>query len=228
MSDFPQGTMLVVPKNVQIQGWIDYLDLIVSQRKGQVPVTYAGEIQLTFGIEPMNEYWEDWDSVILDRCPDLKKYVSLYVQLMTLGSKQRTIWEQALERDKLPALATTFPRFSFNAGEFEEGTVSEMYHYPVIEHTENMLKPLGLSSYEEPKEVYSPVSSFIEEPSTTPANLVLLAQKPSIHRLKEDPKLLRTGNSPVGYPDHVTMKLKVCTTNHISSIPTTHKYIIKR
>lgn len=240
MINLPIGTILTVPKTYNTpDGWMDYIEYLSlydqsSELAEAIGLHYleslhpvqAGAIKLSLGGEDTGS-WVEWTKVgHLNQYPELKCRLQHIVSLMPNGETRKT-WEQSLEFGYLPDISTMFFCANKEAGHFHQGNSGGMYIYPVIEHSENMLRPLGQTVNEEPKALYSPVEADKVSKSKLPANFVLLGQDASLHRLREVPTMFQIGNGGVGFPPHMTVQVLINTYTYIPSVPHTHKLIIK-
>lgn len=234
----PIGTILTVPKNWFNESYIDYQNYLKldkypklaaalgSKYLNPINMVPAGAIQ--FGLADFEMYtWKQWDEVgALSKYPQLKCFISEFIQNLPLG-EVRTLWENAHKLDVLPDISGLFFRADVIGGVFSDGQCGGNYFYPMIEHTENVLKSLGRSTPEEPKKLYSSVIGEDVRDSNIPANFVLLGQDASIHRLEQSPRLIESGTGGVGFPAHMTVKVLVNTEYYYPSVPRTHKIVIK-
>lgn len=225
MTNLPKGTILTVPVECNIQGWSDYLPYALCNQSCYAPssLVRAGSIKLTFGIEPENEYWKAWDSVRLDYCDDLKTAVSLYIQNMPFD-KVRDIWETAFNNGRLPDIER-YIRIHDEGGLIGDGNTKANLQYPMMEHKDNFLKPIGLGTPTDVKETLEPSNTGYF--TDIPAKYIYLVQRVNSHEFKDTPTMYQIGAGMETYPSYVTMKVMVNTVNHFSGIPATHKYIIK-
>ena len=224
----PLGTILTVTKCTELDGWEE-----VNSFNSDIEPVQVGEVKLSLGIESDTEVWKEWNSINLEYYPELKNTVHFYIENMPLNSN-RKLWENYFELGILPPITDYFPKFgnSKSLGIFDLGKTSYPLVMPFIEHTENVLKPIGRSTDEPPKKLYSPVLSGNTEINNTkpniPSNFVLLAQKASIHNLESTPVYISNeNNAEISIPPHINFKLMVCTQTHYSGVPLTHKLIIK-
>lgn len=221
----PCGTILTVPKNTKMEGWVDY-----EASMGEIEPVYAGSVKLSLGMDE-SEVWKPWNSINLNHEPELKEAVFSFIENMILNDTRKG-WEHYFELGVLPPIRNVFPKFGDYLGEFSIGSVSNPLVMPFIEHTENMLRPIGQSTEEPPKKLYSPLmggkSDFDNTVPTFPSNFVLLAQRASIHNLESNPVFTSIdGGLGASIPPNISFKLLVCTKTHYPSVPLTHKLIIK-
>ena len=207
MNTLPKGTILFVENSIDLKefpAWDIY--------DGFEP-ELVGNIRLGFEDFKKNKYYKKWENIRnLSMYPELKEYVFNLFQELPKGTKSRELWETAYDLDTLPNIQDLFIAIDYRrSGWFVDGSVGTILHTPMIEHTENTVKPMGISSVEEPKDIYSPVSSYNLQISDTPANFLLLAQRTSLHNLKELPMMVQTGEDCIGYPNHITMNVYINT-----------------
>lgn len=231
MIDLPKGTLLTVPKETNVIGYIDYTDYLSNGGVGNVPITKVGDIKFSLNYHDTNNspYWKNWDLLgSIHQYDELAKFIFSLYQTFPLGSKSREVWEQAYSSGTLPNINQLFFAKSQNiAGEIIEGVPPSVLIYPMVEHTENLLRPYGTTPQEDKKEVYSPIISDKLYATDIPADFVLLAQKPDRFNLKCLPVILRQDGSTIGYPKHITLNVLINTKSYIEGIPSTHKLIIK-
>ena len=207
MNTLPKGTILFVENSIDLKefpAWNIY--------DGFEP-ELVGNIRLGFEDFKKNKYYKKWENIRnLSMYPELKEYVFNLFQELPKGTKSRELWETAYDLDTLPNIQDLFIAIDYRrSGWFVDGSVGTILHTPMIEHTENTVKPMGISSVEEPKDIYSPVSSYNLQISDTPANFLLLAQRATLHNLKELPMMVQTGEDCIGYPNHITMNVYINT-----------------
>lgn len=207
MNTLPKGTILFVENSIDLKefpAWDIY--------DGFEP-ELVGNIRLGFEDFKKNKYYKKWENIRnLSMYPELKEYVFNLFQELPKGTKSRELWETAYDLDTLPNIQDLFIAIDYRrSGWFVDGSVGTILHTPMIEHTENTVKPMGISSVEEPKDIYSPVSSYNLQISDTPANFLLLAQRATLHNLKELPMMVQTGEDCIGYPNHITMNVYINT-----------------
>ena len=220
MINLPTGSIITVPCNSNPQGYSD-----IDERA--FPKVKAGEIKLNLFGSVEYPTWKEWHTVgHLSQYPELECTLKLWVQELPLG-EIRTYWEKSLQLGFLPDIETLFFGISKKAGLFINGKAGGQYFYPMIEHTENVLRPIGQSTQEAPKETFSSVIGENVEDSTIPANFVLLAQRKSIYNLKSDPMLIQAGSGTFGYPAHLTTEIWINTQSYYPSLPYGYKYMIK-
>lgn len=222
--ELPSGTILTVLNDTYIDGWTDY-----EPRMGYIEPVYAGSVKLSFGMDE-SEVWKPWDTINLNYEPELKCVVQHLIESMPLDDI-RDVWEHYFSLGILPPVNGHFPRFD-TIGKFSIGNSSQSLIMPFIEHTENMLRPIGQSTDEAPKKLYSPImggkTKFDNNTPSFPCNFVLLAQRASVHNLEDTPVYTSTdGSVGASIPPNVGFKLLVCTQTHYSGVPLTHKLIIK-
>ena len=215
----PLGTILTVPKCTKLSGWED-----VNSSNSDIEPVYVGTVKFSLGMDE-SDIWKDWNKIEhLDYYPELKKAIHFFIESIPFD-ENRKIWEENYKLGRLPSTQFLFPRID-SVGRFSLGSNSSNYFMPFIEHTENQLRPIGRSTEELPKKLYSPVLGNDIDKTNIPTNFVLLAQRASNHTLEEEPYFL--GSENVGnIPAHLGMKLLVCTITHYPNVPLSHKLIIK-
>ncbi len=241
MKDCPIGTIMTVPKSYKCEGWINYLEGMdlakykcLSKAIGSSYLPILGGIpvgMIQYGLSVTgSSTWVEWNSIIsLTQYPELKKHIEVSIQALPLASNSRKIWEQALALDTLPSINNLFIKAGM-AGVFNEGKQGGKphFHYPVIMHTDNIMIPAGRASTLPPKELYRSITGEDVTESPYPSNMVLLAQSPSSHNMKEPAKLLMSGSDEgVGYPSNIELNVMINTQNIYPNVPSTHKLIIK-
>lgn len=225
MNELPIGTILTVPKDTYLVGWED-----VTELNSTIAPVRAGSIKLSFGMDE-SEVWKDWDKVNLFCEPELNCAVQHFIECLPCNDS-RTVWGQYIATGKLPPIRGLFPKFGNYVGEFSVGSNSHPMIMPFIEHTENMFRPIGHSTDEPPKKVYSPYmggkTQFDNTAPTFPSPFVLLAQRASVHNLEDTPVYTSTEDGVgVSIPPNLEFKLLVCTQTYYPNVPLTHKLIIK-
>lgn len=223
--DLPIGTILTVPKDTYLVGWED-----VTELNSTIEPVRAGSVRLSFGMDE-SEVWQDWDKVNLFCEPELNCVVQQFIECMSCD-ESRAGWEHYFISGKLPPIKGFFPKFGNRIGEFSVGNSGHPMIMPFIEHTENMFRPIGQSTDEPPKKVYSPFmggkTKFDNTVPSFPSPFVLLAQRASVHNLEDTPVYTATEyGSHVPIPPNLEFKLLVCTQTHYPNVPLTHKLIIK-
>lgn len=236
--NLPIGSLMLFPEASFQEGWVRLSKYLRNRNKypslkrlgisgENIEIVKAGTINLSlFGLDSCN--WIKWEDVgSIHAYPDLVKAIEVWSTTLT-DKRSREIWSNALSLGTLPNIEELFIKLNRDSGVFEEGrNGGYFYSYPVIEHTDTILRPIGMSSVEEPKEVYFSISGNKVEETDIPANLVLLGQDPSIHRLKETPKLIKNGNAEIGKPSNITFNVLVCVKDYIPNIPTGFTWFIK-
>lgn len=227
MDNLPLGTILTVPKDITVVGYKDYLTYLEEGNTGSIEPVKVGNLRFDlFGTETGS--WKEWNSVgHISQYPELKCYLFHFYQSFPLDSPERKVWEDTYNMGFLPDISNRFFKVSSTGGVFDIGSIGAMYHFPVIEHTENLMRPIGQTLHEDPKDLYSPIVAQNVTVTDVPANLVLLGQRPSVHTLKEPANLIQSGNDVVGHPANMSVRVMINTETHIPGIPNTHKLMIK-
>ena len=90
-----------------------------------------------------------------------------------------------------------------------------------------MIKKAGLADIEPEKETYSVTSSLVQGKSNYRADLILLGQRPSNLKLKEEAYMSYSGDAEKTEPEGLNIQLYVNTKDYIPGVPNTHKLVIK-
>lgn len=236
MSDLV-GTIKTVPKAYTDTDWIDYSEgLLISDDypllAGVLSSTYLGSVgtvevgSVRVGFKPDSfGSWVEWHKVMLSQYPELEKFVWQMIMAMPV-SESRTIWVDAYNRGVLPNINERFLRLGKDALFTDEKNAS-LYTLPVVEYTDNLLKKAGLADIEPEKETYSVTSSLVQGKSNYRADLVLLGQRPSNFKLKEEAYMSYSGDAEKTEPEGLNIQLYVNTADYIPGVPNTHKLVIK-
>ena len=71
----PCGTILTVPKDTEMEGWVDY-----EASMGEIEPVYAGSVKLSLGMDE-SDIWKDWNKIEhLDYYPELKKAIHFFIK----------------------------------------------------------------------------------------------------------------------------------------------------
>lgn len=247
MNSLPIGTILTVPASTTpCNQWIEYVDnlqinllypnLYKVLKQEVLPAIInkvpAGAIQFSISSDSYGT-WKLWGDVFpLRNYPELLDVIKKIINNPYLTEDQKSFWGSAIHAGMLPNIENMF--FSGtnlpNGSMFAKGVNGESSHfyYPAIEHTEDILKPLGKSSVEPPKTLFNTVIGKDIQETDIPANFVLLGQRPSIHLLEKPAMLLKENHFEyVGFPDSLKVNILINTETYCPNIPKSHKLIIK-
>lgn len=252
----PIGTIITVPNNVELDGYIPYVqgtafnkdmypelfNALGSFTFGTIGSTIENELPLgtivhSLNTKPVPEGWVAWEARqgILTPYPELKRVLSDMVQLMPLG-ENRTIWENALMRDSFPQFTGDFFLRSVGVGIVGDYVVDSVKSkdfniMPVIVDESTTLNPRGIMRCGDDTRVHSPINGMSPvSVSNTNTNVVITGNYIDKYQDITEARMFNVNTGTTGLetaPKHVKTRLLVKARNSSSTIPSTHKQLIK-
>lgn len=253
----PIGTILTVPKTINIDGYIDYTEgetfnhilypelfkVLTTNKFGSTGNTIENNMPIGSLVYSLNtgnipNGWVEWNSLIgnLSNYPKLKEVLENMVRNLPLNSEVRLEWEKALAKNSLPNFDGKFfirKGNLSNVGEYLVDSVNVPIFnvMPMVIDNSNTLNPLGFSRKLYEERVISPIASQEVTESLQETNVVITGQR--VDSFADLPKPVRTfkigssNNKFETYPKHINARLLIKADNSVNNIPSTHKQIIK-
>lgn len=248
----PVGTILTVPVNAQLDGYMDYVEgaefnrviypelfrVLGSNRFGtssntnkELPI---GSLVHILSTEDIPDGWVEWNRYSsLAGYPELHQALSRMVERLPIGPV-RQVWTEALKQYRFPEFSVS----GFHLG--MKGTVGDFIHdaasagslmsYPVVVDNSNTLNPLGVSrcAVDQHKEVVGATVSEKSYTSSVASPLVIVAHRAEQHKDVDAKMVVVSEAVAETVPKTLSTRLIVKATNQRpSSISSTHKQVIK-
>lgn len=250
----PIGTILTVPKNTNLAGYIEYktgesfneilypelrnvlgtnvFGSIGSSDTAGLPI---GTIVYSLNTEVIPSGFISWNSPkgILGAYPELLRVLTRLVDSLPVG-ESKLAWNKALQTHSLPNFGDIFFKLSngFNVGEFTAANsgINYLNTLPVIIDSSHSLNPVGITRQLAEKEMQSVITNGIVEESNTKTPFVITGQRSEVYG-KTEVNLFKiktdTEELPT-QPANISVNVLIKATNNVNPhIPVTHKQIIK-
>lgn len=249
----PIGTILTVPVNTEIEGYIDYIQgaffnkslypelytALGTDRFGSVNTSHESELPLGTIVHSFNDRvsddWIVWKSnlPVLNNYPELKNELLRMVQRLPLGNI-RTQWETALSHNTLPEFEDFFlRRTSNNIGDYMLDSVklNDFNIMPVVVDESTTLNPRGIMREGDDTRIHSPINGNSRvSHSLQETNVVITGNY--IDKYQDISKAVmlnvNTGSNAIETaPKHLKTHVLIKARYSSTLIPSTHKQLIK-
>lgn len=248
----PVGTILTVPVNAQLDGYMDYVEgaefnrviypelfrVLGSNRFGtssntnkELPI---GSLVHILSTEDIPDGWVEWNRYSsLAGYPELHQALSRMVERLPIGPV-RQAWTEALKQYRFPEFSASGFHLGMKGtvGNFinDVSSAANLLSYPVVVDNSNTLNPLGVSrcAVDQHKEVVGATVSEKSYTSSVASPLVIVAHRAEQHKDVDAKMVVVSEAVAETVPKTLSTRLIVKATNQRpSSISSTHKQVIK-
>ena len=248
----PVGTILTVPVNAQLDGYMDYVEgasfnqviypelfkVLGSNKFGtstnsgkDLPI---GSLVHILSTENIPDGWVEWNSYSsLVGYPELHQALSRMVERLPLGSVKQA-WVEALKQYRFPEFSASGFHVGMKGtvGNFinDAASAGNLLSYPVVVDNSNTLNPLGVSrcAVEQHKEIVGATVSEKSYMSSVASPLVIVAHRAEQHKDVDAKMVVVSEPVSENVPKTLSTRLIVKATNQRpSNISSTHKQVIK-
>ena len=248
----PVGTILTVPVNAQLDGYMDYIEgaefnrviypelfrILGSNRFGtssntnkELPI---GSLVHILSTEDIPDGWVEWNRYSsLAGYPELYQAFSRMVERLPIGPVKQA-WTEALKQYRFPEFSASGFHVGMKGtvGDFinDASTAANLLSYPVVVDNSNTLNPLGVSrcAVDQHKEVVGATVSEKSYTSSVASPLVIVAHRAEQHKDVDAKMVVVSEAVAETVPKTLSTRLIVKATNQRpSSISSTHKQVIK-